>query len=316
MVNSSRTTVLSTGKHIGPIRTREVYKVPQLLETERLSDHLIGKFGIIPTRKGIKKAIKKGWITIDGRQGYTADLISGGEVIELVVETLQYPASLISIKMKVLYEDEYMAVIDKPAGITVSGNQKRNIVNALPSLLTRSKIDDATMAPQPVHRLDHPTTGVLLIGKTRSAIRKLNQLFEERQISKKYVAISIGNMMESGEINTPIDGQDAKTKYRLITSVASDRFGQLNLVVLTPHTGRRHQIRKHLAYLEGPILGDKLYGIDDLILKGKGLYLHALSISLCHPNTKEELHIASPLPLKFIKIFPKAEEFLLGKKPW
>jgi len=158
--------------------------------------------------------------------------------------------------------------------------------------------------PQPVHRLDYATTGILLVGKTSSSIRALNQCFENKTIAKTYYAITIGEMNPKGTITTDIDHKPSESAYTVLESVASKRFGKLNLVQLQPKTGRRHQLRKHLAHIGNPILGDKDYGIKGLILNGKGLYLHAYSLSFLHPFTNEFIYITDKFPKRFEKLFP------------
>jgi 23S rRNA pseudouridine1911/1915/1917 synthase len=128
-------------------------------------------------------------------------------------------------------------------------------------------------------------------------------MFEDKEVSKTYYAITIGNMNQQGEIHSEVDDKESHSSYRVIQSVDSVRFGKLNLVQLNPQTGRRHQLRKHLASIGNPILGDKEYGIENLILKGKGLYLHAYSLQFIHPFTAEILHVVDELPLRFQKIF-------------
>ena len=181
-------------------------------------------------------------------------------------------------------------MIHKPAGIVVSGNQFKTIANALPQNLQSSPLPDATKA-QPVHRLDYATTGVLLVGKTSSGIRALNKLFEDKEVEKTYYAATIGEMEEQGSIFAEIDGKPSHSDYEVCESVLSERFGKLNLVKLHPYTGRKHQLRKHLSSIGNPILGDKDYGKEPFILKGKGLYLHAYSLRFTHPFTKEEVFI-------------------------
>ncbi|WP_394355066.1 RluA family pseudouridine synthase [Maribacter aquimaris] len=190
----------------------------------------------------------------------------------------------------------------KPAGILVSGNSFKTIAHALPQNLRKSNLPDAT-TPQPVHRLDFATTGILLIGKTNQSIRALNKLFENKSVKKTYYAITIGEMEERGEIISAIDGKKSQSNYTLCDSVPSERFGRLNLVELGPRTGRRHQLRKHLSHIGNPILGDKEYGIENLILNGKGLYLHAYSLKFIHPFTHGEMHFKDGLPQRFKKIF-------------
>lgn len=201
-----------------------------------------------------------------------------------------------------MYEDDYVAVILKPAGILVSGNSFKTIANALAQNIQRSNLLDATK-PQPVHRLDYATTGILLVGKTISSIRAFNSMFEDKKIGKTYYAVTIGDMKDQGNISSDIDAKKSQSNYMLLKSVSSKRFGKLNLVKLTPQTGRRHQLRKHLSSIGNPILGDATYGIENLILKGKGLYLHAYSLNFKHPFTNEIIYIKDELPQKFTKIF-------------
>lgn len=203
-----------------------------------------------------------------------------------------------------MFEDEYLAVIHKPAGILVSGNSFKTIAHALPQNIKHSNLADAT-TPQPVHRLDYPTTGILLVGKTSSSIRALNKMFADNEVQKTYYAITIGEMNDHGKITSAIDDKPAQSTYTLSESVPSTRFGTLNLVQLTPQTGRRHQLRKHLSSIENPILGDKEYGVENLTLNGKGLYLHAHTLQFTHPFTNKEFHLVDELPKRFKKIFPK-----------
>lgn len=202
----------------------------------------------------------------------------------------------------VLFEDDHLAVIHKPAGVMVSGNGFITIANALPQNIRHSNLPDAT-TPQPVHRLDYATTGILLVGKTSSSIRALNKLFEDKRVKKTYYAVAIGEMEPKGKITSEIDGKKSQSNYTLKESVPSKRFGKLNLVKLKPKTGRRHQLRKHLSSIGHPILGDKDYGIENFILNGKGLYLHAYSLKFMHPFTYKKIHLKDKFPERFEKIF-------------
>ena len=203
-----------------------------------------------------------------------------------------------------MFEDEHLAAIHKPAGIVVSGNHFKTIANALSQNIQQSCLLDAAI-PQPVHRLDYATTGILLVGKTSASIRALNKVFEDKTIIKTYYAITIGKINTGGKINAEINGKKAQSDYKLLKSVSSERFGMLNLVQLHPRTGRRHQLRIHLSSIGNPILGDKIYGTESLILNGKGLYLHACSLEFKHPFTKEKMFLKDELPLRFKKIFPE-----------
>lgn len=281
------------------------YQVPLEVEPTRLSDYAVGIFNVLPTRKGIKKAIKNGLVTVNGQQGFTGDYITGGEVIELYPNHLDAQKPIVHIPLDVLYEDDELAIVNKPPGILVSGNKKWTLQNALSPHLQPSTQQDALLRPEPVHRLDYPTSGALLVGKTAKAVIALNQLFENRHIRKTYLAVTIGNMPSEGSMDTPVDEKDAKSFYKVLETVSSPKYGCFNLVELSPETGRRHQLRKHLAGMGNPILGDLLYGKEGLLLKGKGLYLHAASLKFIHPFTHEALKVTAPTPKKFVKLFPK-----------
>lgn len=262
----------------------------------------MGVFDAIPTKSALKKALKKKYISVNGAIATTATFIYGGEEITLAIPKEKMLKKRFNFPLKVLFEDKYLAAIHKPAGIEVSGNKFKTIVNALPQNLKPSPMSDAT-TPQPVHRLDFATTGIVLVGKTHSSIRVLNNMFEEKIISKTYYAVAIGKMKPRGTINSDIDGKLSHSDYKVVEAVPSKRFGTLNLVELSPKTGRRHQLRKHLYSLGNPILGDKEYNLKNLILKGKGLYLHAHALDFEHPFTNEIIRITDELPEKFRKLF-------------
>ncbi len=282
----------------------ELHKVlPKLEKPIRLQEYAVGIFRSITTKSGIKKAIKRKLIKVNGNFSSTALFITGGENIELFQPKENINLKRLNLSLEVLFEDDYLAIINKPAGILVSGNKFRTIDNALSQNLKKSTKAD-TVKPQPIHRLDYPTSGLLLIGKTSSSILFLNKLFENKEIQKTYFAITIGKMKQNGNIDSPINHKKAFTKYKVIKTVISKRFYFLNLVKLYPKTGRKHQLRKHLLSLGNPILGDKEYYTENLILIGKGLYLHAYSLKFIHPFTKKEICITKELPKKFSAIFP------------
>lgn len=276
--------------------------VPELSKPIRLQEYGVGLFNLVFTKSALKKALKKQYITVNGIIATSATFISGGETICLTIPEISKPRTKLILKLNVLYEDDYLAVIHKPGGILVSGNSFKTVANALIQNLKPSSLLDRT-TPQPIHRLDYPTTGLLLIGKTNSSIRALNKMFQDKKIKKSYYAVAIGKMKPKGEITTDIDNKTSISLYKVKASVASERFDILNLVKLKPKTGRKHQLRKHLTSIGNPILGDKDYNIEHLVLNGKGLYLHAYSLKFTHPFTQEKLIIKDELPEKFKKIF-------------
>ncbi|WP_417860435.1 RluA family pseudouridine synthase [Winogradskyella sediminis] len=280
----------------------ETHIVPKTITTIRLQEYGVGLFKAYPTKSSFKKALKKNYISVNGVIATSATFINGGETIRLSIPEETSIKKQLNFKLTVLFEDDYLAVIHKPAGILVSGNHFKTIANALVQNIKQSTLSDAAK-PQPVHRLDYATTGVLLVGKTNDSIRKLNKQFEQKNIEKIYYAVTIGHMNNEGIISSDIDNKQSQSKYKVIKTVSSERFNKLNLVQLEPLTGRRHQLRIHLSELGHPILGDKDYGIDHLILKGKGLYLHAYALKFKHPYTNETIYIKSKFPQRFSKIF-------------
>ena len=280
----------------------EIHNVPKLEKALRFQEYGVGIFKTNPTKSSIKKAIKKELIFIDGILATTSKHVSGGEKIELFESENSSIFERLKLDLEVLFEDDYLAVIYKPAGILVSGNKFVTISNGLSQNLKKSKQSDAVKL-QPVHRLDYPTSGLLLIGKTSSAIIELGTLFKNKEISKTYFAITIDKMNTKGIINSAIDKKSALTEFEVLKKVTSKRFKFLNLVKLQPKTGRKHQLRKHLLSIGNPILGDKEYFLETKILNGKGLFLHAGAIDFKHPFTRDRISISKELPKKFINIF-------------
>jgi len=295
--------VFYQGRHIKKIINQtETHIVPKLPNPIRLQEYGVGIFNVTLTKSALKKALKKQHITVNDVIATSATFINSGECIRLSIPPEVSQKKKLVFLLKILFEDEHLAVVHKPAGILVSGNSFKTIAKALVQNIKPSNLPDAT-APQPVHRLDYATTGILLVGKTSSSIRALNKMFEDKEIKKTYYAVTIGEMELRGKIIFEIDGKESQSNYRLSESVPSKKFGKLNLVQLKPQTGRRHQLRKHLSNMGNPILGDKEYGIENLILNGKGLYLHAYSLKFTHPFTNEKVHLKDELPQRFKKIF-------------
>tara|TARA_R110002051_G_scaffold13808_4_gene45578 strand:- start:5558 stop:6424 length:867 start_codon:yes stop_codon:yes gene_type:complete len=272
------------------------------IDVIRLQEYGVGIFERIATKSALKKAIKKNMVFVNDKVATTATFIKGGEKIEYRFDLSSNEKTKLRLALEVVYEDDYLAVINKPAGILVSGNGFKTVANALSQNLKLSPVFDA-VKPQPVHRLDFATTGLLLVGKTSSIIKELNRLFEFKEVQKSYYAVTIGAMEPNGEVNLSIDDKEASSSFKVLETIPSKRFKFLNLVKLNPKTGRRHQLRKHMLAIGNPILGDAIYFKEGFLLKGKGLYLHAHSLGFIHPNTYEELYIESTLPLKFKKLF-------------
>jgi len=282
----------------------KIHIVPEDVEEIRLYDYVQQIFPTIPSRKGVKKAISRKEILVDGQKSSTGHWVKYGQKIELLESSANPPKEYI-LKLDIVFEDEFMAVINKPSGIPVSGNQFRTIQNALIGNISLSKEEDALRWPKPVHRLDSQTSGLLIIAKTFKALVKLGQQFEQKIIEKKYAAIVMGKIPESGIVNTAIEGLESISEYKTLQTVKSLRSKYLSLVELSPKTGRTHQLRIHMSSIGFPILGDKIYGEEGNVLIGKGLFLFALSLNLKHPITGELLSIKIDIPHKFLSILER-----------
>ncbi|MDP5169538.1 MAG: RluA family pseudouridine synthase [Bacteroidia bacterium] len=276
--------------------------VHHLDQPVRLSDYVAGIFEDIPSKKGMRKAIKKNLVLVNGLPAETGRWLNGGELIELMDDAREHDLPTFEQKLQVLMEDDHIAVIAKPAGLEVNGNKFKTVENALPNNLRPSPLDNALPRPQAIHRLDHPTSGVLLIGKTRSAVRELNRQFEQKEVRKIYHAINIGEMPDSGTITELVDGKASESAFVVLKRQASPRFEYLNLLQLFPVTGRRHQLRKHLAGIGHPILGDSTYFLEGKIYTRRGLFLHATSLTFTHPDSGERITIEAELPKKFGRV--------------
>ena len=242
-------------------------------------------------------------VHVNNKKSTTATPLLGGEIITVFRDQTPSNKPSIKIAFDVIYEDEYLAIINKPPGVEVSGNKRYTIANALDKALKKSNQEDALLRPEPIHRLDYPTSGCLLIGKTSTSVMKLNRAFQEKKIDKVYYAITIGKQKASGTITSPLDGKSCISHFEVIDTVASIKYKALNLVKLIPATGRKHQLRKHLAAIQNPIMGDNQYGTDGNKGTGNGLYLHGYSITFIHPATALTISEHIKLPKKFTRIF-------------
>ena len=284
----------------------ESHTVPEGVEKIRLQDYALTIFDSITTNQGIKKAIKRGMLRVNGLKAETGLWVKPGYKIELYDLELP-PGKVYKLNLEVVYEDDCIAVINKPGGISVSGNQFKTIKNALPFNLKPSLRKSTLPAFLPVHRIDSATCGLLLIAKTTEASAKLGLQFEKRKVKKRYRAVVIGEVPDKGIIDMQVDGKDAISTFQLVDKKRSIRNRFLSMVDLYPETGRTHQLRIHMAGLGYPILGDKIYDTEGEILKGKGLFLCAAGLQFIHPCTNKKMDISINPPNKFER-FMKMEQ--------
>ena len=279
--------------------------VPEGIANIRLQEYAYIVFKeFIPSKKGIKKAILKSRILINEQVGLTGDWITAGMELSLLEElNIEYKAYEFSLE--VLYEDDQLAVVNKPSGMVVSGNVYKSVQNCLPYNLKISSAKDKLTLVRPVHRLDKATSGCLVVAKTKSAQVHLHRAFESQEVKKNYHALVHGECPIEGNINFPIRGKKASTSFKriaLYNSLSHDKISHLSLF---PKTGRTHQLRIHASMISHSIIGDRLYRNNEKLQKGKGLFLHAKSILFESPLMTGELRITSKLPSKFEKYLEK-----------
>lgn len=247
-----------------------------------------------------QKQIEKGCATLDGATLRVDTTIRPGN-LEIIVE--EYAAQ--QIDLPVIYEDDEVVVINKSAGILTHAKgvlaEEATIAD-----FVRPRTTDGidTNRPGIVHRLDRDTSGVIIAAKTTEAKHWLQAQFSQRKVKKTYIALVEGRLDQPEAIlRLPIErnpktpqqfrvgagGKPAETAYRVI-----EELPHTTLVQLTPHTGRTHQLRVHMAYLGHPIVGDRLYGTEEPVLHGR-LFLHAASLEVTLPSRVRKVFTA-PLP--------------------
>jgi len=286
-------------------------------------DHLL--HGRLPefSRSRIQQWVANGRVLVNGLAVRSSYTVRAGDSIEVDPgEAPPLHASPEDIPLVVLYEDDDLVAIDKPAGMVVhagAGVHEGTLVNALLHRFGALSGVGGAMRPGIVHRLDRFTSGVLLVAKNDAAHRNLAAQFAGRQVEKIYLALVHGSMAaESGRIERPIardpvhrtrmtarlaQGRAAWSEYRLLR-----RFERFTLVEVKIGTGRTHQIRVHLSSIGHPVAGDKLYGAPQLTPGTEPLgryFLHAHRIRFRKPSNGEEVQVVSPLPEELEKWMEK-----------
>jgi 23S rRNA pseudouridine1911/1915/1917 synthase len=223
-----------------------------------------------------------------------------------------------SIPLSILYEDDALIVVDKPAGMVTHpayGHMSGTLVNALlahyPPLAQMENLERAGI----VHRLDKDTSGVIVIAKTEAIRQALQAQFKAREVQKTYLALVEGHPDPAqGIIETAI-GRDPKDRKRMAVLRSGRRaitayrvlelFDQHSLVELKPETGRTHQIRVHMAFLRHPVVGDRVYGYRKQRLPLKRHFLHAQHIGFRHPQTGQFVEFSVDLPPELISLLAR-----------
>ncbi|HMG03312.1 MAG TPA: RluA family pseudouridine synthase [Edaphobacter sp.] len=289
------------------------------------------------SRARVQLLIEHGQVRVNGIAAKAKLKLQGGEPIE--IEGAPHPPPLHAfpedIPLNILYEDDHLAVIDKPAGMmvhagagaTAPGEEQDErshgtLVNALLHHFNKLSQVGGDLRPGIVHRLDKQTSGIIVVAKDDSTHRKLGEMFASRELEKTYLALVHGNIARDNmTVDLPI-GRDLVRRTRMTTRRSADsegvrlavshvrvleriqsaRYGRFTLVEVRIETGRTHQIRVHLQALGHPVVGDTLYGAPHNIGQSSDLlsldrnFLHAARLIFQHPKTRKTMTMESPLP--------------------
>ena len=257
------------------------------------------------SRSQAAKWIADGLCTVNGKTVTKAgfSVKAGDRVAFIVPDAVESTVEKENIPIDILYEDEDVAVVDKPCGMVVhpaAGNESGTLVNALLYAMDSLSGIGGVKRPGIVHRLDKDTSGVMMVAKNDMAHESLSRQLSERTMEKHYLAVVEGVMkQEEGEIDKPLgrskkdrkkmavdpEGREALTRWQLVENLRDAAL--LNVHILT---GRTHQIRVHMQSIHHPLAGDPLYGLSKGGVRVPRLMLHAYTLDFTHPRTGERLH--------------------------
>ena len=296
------------------------HEVPSLYTPKRIDAYLAqvltGQF----SRQEIKAAMDDGKVFLNGKLAKPKDVVKQGDRVtaDLLARKI-FEMTGEKIPLKILYEDEAMLVVEKPAGMVVhpgAGNKRGTLVHALLGRGSDLSSVGGKDRPGIVHRLDKDTSGILLVAKNNIAHRALQAQFASRSLFKTYTALVRGRVeFEQGHILEPI-GHDPKIRRKMAVSrdekareaesyyKVLKRFRYATLVEVRIVTGRTHQIRVHMKHLGHPVAGDVMYGTGKA---GDRLCLHASKLKFLHPESGKLMEFESPLPQDMMAVIQKAE---------
>jgi len=282
------------------------------------------------SRNQIQRQIRMGMVTVGSETVYKAgQKLEPGDVITLRAARHELRATPEDISLDVVYEDDDLVVVNKPAGMVVhmgAGVKSGTLVNALLHHIGALARRAGELRPGIVHRLDRMTSGLIVVAKTDFALEKLSAQFKDRRVRKSYVALVHGRVAsDEGEISRPVGrdprrrvkmrpggirAREAVTRYRVMR-----RLEGFTLLEARPLTGRTHQIRVHCSSIGHPIVGDTMYGAPSRLKVGgreqKTLprhFLHAAAIEFVQPRTGHALRFEAPLPADlndFLSLLPQ-----------
>ena len=301
----------------------QIIKIPETYKNKRLDVTLVALLNI--PRAQVQNAIKAGYVTLLGTPLKASYKVSGNEEISFQeVSVTTDDLVPFDIDLDIVYEDDYLLVVNKKAGLVVHssyGHKDDTLVNALIARYQNLSDVNGPFRPGIVHRLDKETSGLLIVCKNNDVHNKLAKLLKNHEIIRVYYALVKGNLHEDAGViktyltrskvnfqkmaNTPSEGKLAISHFKV-----KERYRDYMLLEVKLETGRTHQIRAHLEYINTPVVGDKLYGENNLKLYNKGQLLHAGMLSFKHPMTGKEVTVTAPLPEYFQNIIDRLKKDL------
>lgn len=273
------------------------------------------------SRSQVQIWLKEQQVTVNGDIVRSNYKVKSGDQIEIKIpEPEELVIEAENIPLTIVYEDQDVAVIDKPQGMVVhpaAGHSNGTLVNALMYHIKDLSSINGVIRPGIVHRIDKDTSGLLMVAKNDKAHESLAEQLKEKTSVRKYLALVHGEIgHEKGEINAPIGRSKVDRKMQAVIETGKpavthfeviERFKDYTLIELQLETGRTHQIRVHMKYIGHPVAGDPLYG-PRRTLEGNGQFLHAKTLGFVHPSTGEYMEFESPLPEIFKKTLEQLED--------
>lgn len=274
------------------------------------------------TRSKIQKMIENKNILVNNKEIKPSYILKENdklEITEYIEETDILPEN---IPLDIYYEDDDLIVVNKPSGMVVHpapGNYTGTLVNALLYHTKNLSSVNTNVRPGIVHRIDADTSGLLIVAKNDKAHNILAEAIQKKEVTRQYIALVEGIITEdTATIDAPI-GRDANNRKKMcVTSTNSkeavthikvlERYNKATLIRCKLETGRTHQIRVHLNYINHPVVNDPVYGYKKLIDEKFGQMLHAEKLSFVHPTTKKYMEFTAPVPDKFNEILKKHTE--------
>lgn len=282
-----------------------------LVEEEKRIDKYLAEH-LDLSRTTIQKMIEDEYITIAGKKVKANLIVTPGTEIDVkegYIKPLEIKAE--DIPLNIVYEDEYLMVVNKPSGMVVhpgNGNPEGTLVNALMHYTSKLSTVNGEYRPGIVHRIDKDTSGLLVVAKTDKVHELLSDMLSRHEIKRTYYALLKGEFPAlSADIDAPIgrnpndrkkmtvikeNGKEAITHLHVI-----EKYKNYTLVKLELETGRTHQIRVHMQYIGYPVYNDPVYTNDKCDYFGQ--FLHSKEIDFIHPITKEHMHFTCELPKEF-----------------